>query len=318
MKKVALYGTFNDAVKRTFRELLADRFEVVEFSGADEMENLKDVSFMVNRSYPVDDAVLSGAPRLELVQKWGAGFDKIDVKAARARGVSVAICFGVNSGPVAELAVLLMMAVYRNIMPLANKLKEGDWARDRYITKSFMLKGKTVGLLGLGSIGQRTGKIVKRGFEAQVQYYDLVRLPEEKEMALDFQFVDLDTLLATSDVISLHLPLFESTRNMIDAKAIAKMKQSAIVINTSRGGIIDETALYEALREGRIAGAGLDTMAVEPVDPSCPLLALENVVITPHCGGNTADNDVNMVKCCVDNIMQYERDGRLLPPTLVN
>ena len=318
MKKVALYGTFNDAVKRMFRELLGDRYEVVEFSSADEMENLKDVSFMVNRSYPVDDAVLGGAPRLELVQKWGAGFDKIDVKAARARGVSVAICFGVNSGPVAELAVLLMMAVYRNILPLANKLKEGDWARDRYITKSFMLKGKTVGLLGLGSIGQRTGKIVKRGFEAQVQYFDLIRLPEEKEMALDFRFVDLDTLLATSDVISLHLPLFDSTRNMIDAKAIAKMKKSAIVVNTSRGGIIDETALYEALREGRIAGAGLDTMALEPVGPSCPLLDLENVVITPHCGGNTADNDVNMVKCCVDNILQYERDGRLLPPTLVN
>lgn len=318
MKKVALFGTFNDAVRQMFREQFLGRYELVEFADANDREKLKDVSFMINRAYVVDDAVLSSAPKLELIQKWGAGFDKIDTGAARARGVSVAVCFGVNSDPVAELAVLLMMAVYRNILPLANRLREGDWARDRYIGRSFMLRGKTVGLLGLGSIGQKTGKIVKNGFGAQVQYYDAARLPAEKEAALGFRFAELDTLLGTSDIVSLHLPLFESTRNMIDAGALGRMKRSAIIINTSRGGIIDEEALYEALRDGKIAGAGLDTMAVEPVGSACPLLRLENVVITPHCGGNTADNDINMVKCCAENLLQYEREGCLQPPTLVN
>lgn len=318
MKKIALYGMFSPAVRRMFREELPDRYEIVEFENGEDMEKLIDADFMINRSYPVNDAVFAHAPRLELVQKWGAGYDKIDVKTAGARGISVAVCLGGNSEPVAELAVLLMMAVYRNLLPLNRRLMEGEWARDQYIAKSFMLRGKTVGLLGLGSIGQKTGKILKRGFDAQIQYHDLLRLPEEKELTLGFQFVDLETLLRTSDIISLHIPLFESTRNMIDAAAFDKMKPSAVVINTSRGGVIDETALYDALKAGKIAGAGLDTLAVEPIAPSCPLLRLENVVLTPHCGGNTADNDINMVRCCVENILQYERDGRLAPPVLVN
>jgi phosphoglycerate dehydrogenase-like enzyme len=253
-----------------------------------------------------------------LIQKWGAGFDKIDIQAAGAKGISVAICLGGNAGPVAELAVLLMLAIYRNLVPLAAKLKEGHWARDLYTPRSYMLKGKIVGLLGFGSIGQKTGKIVKRGFDAQVQYYDLHRLPEEKEEALGVRYVSLDTLLRTSDILSLHIPLFENTQNIVDREALAKMKPSGILINTSRGGIIDENALYEALRDGIIAGAGLDTLAEEPADASNPLLKLENVVLTPHCGGNTADNDINMVKYCVDNILQYDRDGCLAPPILVN
>jgi phosphoglycerate dehydrogenase-like enzyme len=276
------------------------------------------VDYIVNRVYSINEAVLSNAHCLKLVQKWGAGYDKIDIGAAGAKGVSVAVCWGGNSGPVAELAVLLMLAVYRNLLPLSSKLKEGEWARERYLQKSYMLNGKTVGLLGLGSIGQKTGKILKRGFDAQVQYYDLHRLPEEKEVALGFRFADMDALLRTSDIISIHVPLFESTRNIIDRDALAKMKPSSVLINTSRGGVIDEEALYEALRGGAIAGAGLDTMAVEPVDPSNPLLGLENIVLTPHCGGNTADNDINMVKYCVENILQYEREGCLSPPVLVN
>lgn len=318
MKKVALYGAFSPVVRQMFREQLPEEFETVEFERADQLDMLMDADYLVNRSYPIEEDLFSHAPRLNLVQKWGAGYDKIDVKAAGARGVSVAVCLGVNSRPVAELAVLLMLAVYRNLIPLCEKLKQGDWARDRYTTKSYMLDGKTVGLLGLGSIGQKTGKIVRKGFDAKVQYYDLIRLPEEKEIALDFQYADLDTLLKTSDIVSLHIPLFESTRNIINKEALAKMKSSAIIINTSRGGVIDEEALYAALRDKAIAGAGLDTLAVEPIDPACPLLTLENAVLTPHCGGNTADNDINMVKCCVANMLQYERDGYLQPPILVN
>jgi len=220
--------------------------------------------------------------------------------------------------PVAEITVLHMLAVYRNLLPLANKIKDNVWARDEYAKKSYMINGKTVGLLGLGSIGQRVGMIVKRGFGAEVQYYDLHRMPEEKEMAIGFKYVDFDTLLRTSDIISLHVPLLDSTRNMINRESFAKMKSTAIIINTSRGGIIDEEALIEALQKQVIAGAGLDTFANEPLDASSPLLQLENLVATPHCGGNTADNDINMVACCIDNILKYDRGDGLKPPILVN
>lgn len=318
MKKVALYGIFNPVVKEMFRKKLPKYFEIIEINSPDEVYKIKDVEYIVNRSFEITETVLNHAPHLVLLQKWGAGYDKIDIKAAGKRGVSVAICLGSNTMPVAEFAVLHMLAVYRNLLPLSNKIKENNWARDEYAKKSYMINGKTVGLIGLGNIGQRVGMIVKRGFGAEVQYYDLHRMPEEKEIALGFKFVDLDTLLRTSDIISIHVPLFDSTRNLINSESFAKMKPTAIVINTSRGGVIDEEALIEALRNKVIAGAGIDTFAHEPLDASSHLLQFENVVATPHSGGNTADNDINMVSCCVENIIKYDSGGGLQPPVLVN
>lgn len=318
MKKIALYGIFNPAVHAMFREKLPSEYEIVAFDSADEYDKLRDVEFIVNRSYAIDASFFPLAPRLSMLQKWGAGYDRIDIKAAGERGVSVAICVGANSTPVAEMTVLLMLAVYRNLLPMSNKIKESLWARDEYAKKSYVINGKKVGLLGFGSIGQKVGMIVKKGFDAKVQYYDLYRLPEEKEVALGFKYVDLDTLLRTSDIISLHLPLLDSTRNMISRDSFSKMKSSAILINTSRGGIIDEDALVEALANKIIAGAGLDTFVSEPLSASSPLLQLENLVATPHCGGNTADNDINMVACCVDNILKFDRGDDLQPPVLVN
>jgi D-3-phosphoglycerate dehydrogenase len=318
MKKIALYGVFNPVVKEMFRKKLPKYFEIVEVDSPDEFYKIKDVEYMVTRSFEIDEKVFNHAPRLVLLQKWGAGYDKIDIKAAGKRGVSVAICLGSNTMPVAELAVLHMLAVYRNLIPLSNKIKENNWARDEYAKKSFMINRKVVGLVGLGNIGQRVGMIVKRGFGAEVQYYDLNRMPEEKEIALGFKFVDLDTLLRTSDIISVHVPLFDSTRNLINSESFNKMKPSAIIINTSRGGVINEAALIEALRNKVIAGAGLDTFTNEPLDAASPLLQFENLVATPHCGGNTADNDINMVSCCVENILKYDSGGGLQPPVLVN
>ncbi|MDR1511094.1 MAG: 2-hydroxyacid dehydrogenase [Synergistaceae bacterium] len=318
MKKIALCGKFNAEIRNMFREQIPENFEVVEFENGEELGQLVDVDYMICRGFPITEGFLSHTPFLRLVQKWGAGYDKIDIQTAGARGISVAVCWGGNSSPVAEMTVLLMLSVYRNIIPLYNKLKEGDWARERYMPKSYTLNGKIVGFLGFGSIGQKTAKILKRGFDAHIQYYDLQRLPEEKETALGLRYADMDDLLRTSDIISIHVPLLESTKNIINKETLVKMKSSAIVINTSRGGVIDEYDLYEALRDNIIAGAGLDTMSIEPVDPSCPLLKLENVVLTPHCGGNTADNDINMVKYCVENVVQYDRDGFLVPPVLVN
>ncbi len=318
MKKIALYGIFNPVVIGMFRQKLPKDFEVIEINSPDDYDKIKDVEFIVNRSFEINETVINQASRLLLVQKWGAGYDKIDIKAAGKRGISVAICLGGNTMPVAEFAIMLMLAVYRNLLPLSNKIKENQWARDQYAKKSYMINGKMIGLLGLGSIGQRVGKIVKRGFGAEVQYYDLQRMPEEKEIALGFRYVELDTLFRTSDILSLHVPLLDSTRDIINHDIFLKMKPTSIIINTSRGGVINEEALVEALKNKVIAGAGLDTFAHEPLDPLSPLLKFENLVATPHSGGNTADNDINMVACCVENILKYDRGGGLQPPTIVN
>lgn len=318
MKKVALYGIFNPVVKDMFRNKLPKYFDIIEIGAPEDYSKLKDVDYMVTRSFEINETVLNHAPRLVLLQRWGVGYDKVDLKDAGRRGISVAICSGSNTIPVAEFAVLLMLSVYRNLIPLTGKLKENNWARDEYAKKSYMINGKTVGLLGLGHIGQRVGMIVKKGFGAEVQYYDLRRMPEEKEVALGFKYTDIDTLLRTSDIISIHVPLLDSTKNLISYDSFAKMKSNAIIINTSRGGVINEDALLEALRNKTIAGAGIDTFANEPLDASSPLLQFENLVATPHSGGNTADNDINMVSCCVENIVKYDNGGGLQPPILVN
>ena len=318
MKKIALYGVFNPPVKKMFEEKLPRDFEIVEVNSCDEYDKIKDAEYIVNRTFAIDETVINHASRVSLIQKWGAGHDNIDIKTAGSRGISVAICLGGNTMPVAEFAILLMLSVSRNLIPLSNRIKKNEWARNEYAKKSYMINGKKIGLLGLGSIGQRVGKIAKRGFGAEIQYYDLKRMPEEKEIALGFKYVDLDTLLSTSDIISLHVPLLESTRNIINRDSFTKMKSNAIIINTSRGGVIDEEALLEALEKKMIAGAGLDTFAQEPLPSTSPLLQFENLVATPHSGGNTADNDINMVSCCAENIVKYDRGGGLQPPTLVN
>jgi glyoxylate reductase/D-3-phosphoglycerate dehydrogenase len=153
----------------------------------------------------------------------------------------------------------------------------------------YELEGKTVGLVGLGNIGRQVARRVK-AFDAQVIYYDAFRLSPEEEGKLGVQYVPLNTLLETADIVSLHVPLNESTRHMIDAQAFGRMKPKAILINTCRGEVVDERALIEALQHGRILAAGLDTQAKEPSDPNNPLLRLPNVTLTPHSAGPTVDS----------------------------
>jgi phosphoglycerate dehydrogenase-like enzyme len=153
----------------------------------------------------------------------------------------------------------------------------------------FELEGKTVGLVGFGNIGQQVAKRL-RGFDARVIYYDVFRRSPEEEAQFNVQYVPLETLLETADVVSLHVPLNHDTQGMIDARALARMKPKAILINTCRGEVVQEEALIDALRQGRILAAGLDTQAKEPADPDNPLLTLPNVTLTPHSAGPTVDS----------------------------
>ena len=318
MKKIALHGNFSQNMVDCLQKKCPEGFEVYAISKENEAEDLAKADYIVNRGAVVDETVVVTAKNTKLIHKWGAGYDKIDVKAAGAHGIPVAICVGGNAMPVAELAVTLMMAALRNIQPMAERLKKGEWSRNEYAGRSYLLHGRTVGLLGIGNIARKVAAIVRGGFDCPVLYYDVFRMSEEQEAALGVRYVSLDELLKQSDILSIHVPLLESTTGMIDREKLALMKPTAFIINTARGGIINESDLIEALQNGAIAGAGLDTYASEPLDPSSPLLAMDNVVTTPHCGGNTVDNDINMAAICMEDIAAYDATGDATVRCIVN
>lgn len=256
--------------------------------------------------------MIEDAPRLKLIHKWGAGYEKIDLAAAKKRGIPVAITAGSNSSPVAEHAIALMLAVYRRIPYVDRSLRQGKWLKQDMRSVCRGLERKTVGLLGLGHIGRLVARKLS-GFDVRLIYYDAFRASEEVEKAHSIKFVPFDQLLAQSDILSVHVPLLDSTRGMIDAAAIAKMKDGAVIINTSRGGVIDETALYQALKSGKLFGAGLDTHTQEPPSPDNPLFGLDEVVVTPHTGAVVVDNVANVTIHVFENMQRLLR-GEPLPP----
>lgn len=318
MKKILLYGNFSENMQNALAAKCPEGFQVEHQPVGCDLSLLADADYIINRGGEVDAAVIQAARNTKLIQKWGVGYDKIDVKTAGERGIPVAICVGGNAMPVAELAVTLMLDVLRSVVPMSACLKQGDWSRDRFSPKAYLLHGKTVGLVGIGNIAKKVAAIVRGGFDCQVLYYDVFRLSPEQEQELGVTYVSLEELMAQSDIVSIHVPLLDSTAGMINRKNLALMKPTACIINTSRGGVIQEEDLIEALQNNKILGAGLDTYAVEPLPAGSPLLAMEQVVTTPHCGGNTVDNDINMAAICMDNIAQYDASGDYAMRAIVN
>lgn len=316
MKKIGLVGIYFPGAYDALHQNVPEGFELVDALSPDAYGNLADCEYLISR-LDIDPEIIRYTPRVRFWQRWGAGFDHVDLAAWGARGIPIATCPGVNAGIVAELAVMLMLAGYRNLLQINRDLRAGHWPRTEYFGRSFMLRGKTVGILGLGHIGKRVAALVS-AFGAKVIYYDIVRM-HEQEAQFGYRFVDMDTLLGESDVFTIHCPLDETTRGMIGAAELARMKPSCMLINTARGPIVQEDALVAALQNGVIATAGLDTYEHEPLPPEHPLLTLPNVVASAHAGGNTKDNDINMVNYIYRNIVAFD-EGRPLntPQDIVN
>ena len=233
----------------------------------------------------VTDRLLAHAPRLRVVGRHGVGLDNVDLDACARRGIWVVYTPLANVEAVAEHAVGLMLAVAKRIVEGDRAVRAGEFAAARHRLVGQELHGQTLGIAGFGRIGQRVAEICRAAFAMPVMFADLLS-HEEVAARLGAQRVPLDELLARSDVISLHLPLTPQTRHLIDGPALARMKPGAILINTARGAVVDETALLAALRDGRLA-AGLDVFADEPLPPGNPLPMLPNVVLTPHCASHT-------------------------------
>ena len=236
-----------------------------------------------------DDAYLE-AKRLKLVQVLSAGYDMVNIEGARKAHIPICSNGGANSVAVGEHAIMLMLAVYRKLVAFHQNVAAGSWHRGIPRTVDiYEIEGKTVGIVGLGNIGQQVTRRIK-AFDARVIYYDLFRRSGAEEERLGVEYLPLNTLLETSDIVSLHVPLNDSTRHMIGAEQLSRMKPKAILINTCRGEVLDEVALIKALQENRIMAAGLDCQEKEPADPNNPLLKLPNVTLTPHNAGPTVDS----------------------------
>jgi phosphoglycerate dehydrogenase-like enzyme len=252
----------------------------------------------------VDQAFFRAAPKLRLVQLISAGYDRIDLAAARQAGVPVANNGGSNAVAVAEHTLMLMLAVLKRGMWLHGNVVAGNWRVGGFDEhRLYELAGKTVGIIGLGTIGKKVARRV-RAFDADVLYYDVVRLTEDQEDTLGVRFALFQELLGASDVVSLHVPLNESTHRFMGAPQFSAMKPGAVLINTCRGPVVDETALYQALTTGRIAAAGLDVLVEEPPPKDHPLFTLDNVIITPHMAGPTWENWSRAFRNSYDNIQR--------------
>ena len=245
----------------------------------------------------VGAAVMDAAPSLKVISKHGSGTDTIDKTAAQQRGIEVVAAVGANAAAVAEQALALLLACAKSVVALDARMHAGHW--DKATHKSLELGGRTIGLIGLGAIGLRFARMAD-ALGMRVLGYD----PYAKNLPAYVQPADLATLWAESDAVSLHCPLTDDNRGLLNARTLAQCKRGVIIVNTARGGLIDEDALLAAVRSGQVAMAGLDSFAVEPMTPGHPFQGEKNIVLSPHIGGVTSDAYVNMGVGAARNLLQ--------------
>ena len=291
------------------REMAPAGFELVlaRGGGAELEAALGPAEYMV--CYPnvaMHDPFYRAAPRLKLVQLLSAGYDAVDLEAARRARVPVSNNGGANAISVAEHAIMLMLTVARKVVWQHANVSGGRWRGNGPAPVMYEIFDKALGIVGLGTIGKKVARIA-RAFGMRVQYYDIARLPEHEEDALGVRFRLLRELLASSDFVTMHVPLNDSTRHMIGTNELALMKPTAVIVNTSRGPVIDEAALTRTLADHKIFGAGLDVFDQEPPPPDNPLFKLDNVLLTSHFAGPTWDNHVARFRNAFDNVQRVAR-----------
>lgn len=263
----------------------------------------------------IDGELLDHGKNLKIVSNYAVGFDNINVNEATVRGVMTTNTPGVLTDTTADLAFTLLMSTARRIVESVNFVKKGNWKT--WGPKLLMgqdIYGATLGLIGLGRIGYAVAKRAK-GFDMDLQYYDVFR-NEAAEKELGIKYVELDELIISSDFISIHVPLTPETKHLINKDSLKKMKNTAILVNTARGPIVDEKSLYEAIVNGEIAGAGLDVTDPEPMELDNPLLTLDNVIVVPHIASASYATRNKMAKMAAHNIIAGLKGE--CPPNILN
>ena len=264
----------------------------------------------------IDPEVFNAAPKLKIVSQLAVGFDNIDIAEATRRGIYVTNTPEVLTDTTADFAWALLMTIARRVVEADKYVRTGKWKVSWHpaMLSGRDIYGATIGIIGAGRIGYAVAKRAK-GFDMRVLFYDVIPRPE---MEKDFgaKKVDLDTLLKESDFVSVHVPLMKETHHLVNAQKLSLMKKTAYLINNSRGPVVDEKALYEALRKGQIAGAGLDVFEQEPTPVDNPLLKLDNVVVAPHISSASLETRAKMSEMVAENLVAFFEGKR--PPNLVN
>ena len=295
------------AEMEVWRDELPPPYEVL-------LEKVKGVDGLLSLlSDKVDTTLMDAAPKLKVISNLAVGYDNIDITGATKRGIQVGNTPGVLTETTADIAFALLMATARRVVEADRHVRKGQWKTwGPMILLGQDIHHATLGIIGLGRIGIEVAKRA-RGFNMNVLYHDIVRNSEETERQLGVKYIsELNELLSTSDFISVHVPLLPGTHHLIGASEFALMKPTAVFINTSRGQVVDQKALYEALRSGKIFAAGIDVTAVEPISTDDPLLTLENVVITPHIASASVHTRKNMAMMAAENLLAGLR-GEVLP-----
>lgn len=272
------------------------------------MELLPKASALVIRSATTVTAeLLEKAPNLKLVIRAGEGTDNIDKKACEAKGVKVANTPGANNNSAAEHAIALMMTVLRNTALANQTMHAGRWDKNKFT--GIELSNKKVGIVGFGRIGQIVAKRLQ-GFEPEVLFFD--PFIEKSELPYAKKAKDLKEVFSTCDIISLHTPLMDKTKGMVNEELLNAMQPHSVLINASRGGIVDETALLKVLKDGKIRAAGFDVFATEPLEENSPLRGLENITLTPHLGASTEEAQLRVGEMAVHQLKEYLLNDNLL------
>jgi D-3-phosphoglycerate dehydrogenase len=271
------------------------------------IELLKIADYIISGTIPTPKEYVDAMNNVKMIQKWGIGVDRVDIEAVKAKNIPIYITAGANAVPVAELALGLILSLYRKIPLIDQSVRRGEWVRQKVRAECFTISGKTVGLLGFGSIARELAAMLSGFKNVRIIYNKNNRLSKDEEAELGVEYVRLEELLQQSDILSVHIPLNEKNRNIISKQELESMKSSAILINTSRGGIVNEADLAEALSSGIIAGAGIDNFEQEPPPADHPFFTLSNTVLTCHCGSGVADNVLPVTLHAYRNIVAHSK-----------
>nr|WP_302624280.1 2-hydroxyacid dehydrogenase [uncultured Eubacterium sp.] len=307
--KILLTNHYEGKPAEIIKSAVPDGFELEMLESVSQQElegKVKEADYLlVSGRLKINRTVLGNAQNIKMIQRTGVGLDSIDLEYIRNHDIPFYVNKGVNAQSVAEHTILLMLASLRNLVEINENTKRGIWKKQAQGVCTHELCGKTVGLIGMGAIGRKVAGMLK-AFGAEVLYNDVSKMKQEDENALGIKFSTREEIIEKSDIISLHCPLTDDTRHMINDRAVNKMKNGVILINTARGGLIDEAALINGIKNGKIAGAGIDVYEKEPVDNS-EVLNLQNVITTPHIGGVTYDSFYQMMYQAMRNIEMFDK-----------
>lgn len=313
MKTILFTNRYTNAPLHIVQSEVCEGFELRFLSEQTQealIKTVPDVDYILaGGRLKITKEVLDNAPALKMIQRSGVGLDALDLDAIKAKGIPLYVNQGVNAESVAEHTLLLILSCLRRLPTIAQNTKNGIWKKQEQGVRTSELKGKTVGIIGMGNIAKTLVGLLKP-FNVTILYHNLFQEDTEFETENKMKFVTIDELLEQSDIITIHCALTDETRDLINSDTLNRMKDGAILINTARGEIVDPQAVADALCNGKLSYAGLDVHSKEPIPDGYPLKDIDNVILTPHIGGVTADSFRAMMHDAFRNIALFDQ-GRL-------